>query len=70
MQKIKHQLTSAPTLAHFGLTASMMVSCDASVVVLSAVLSQLHDGVEKAVAFASHSLTPAEQKYSVASELT
>ena len=32
---------------------------------LGAVLSQLHDGVDKPVAFASRSLTPAEQKYSL-----
>ncbi|KAJ8342697.1 hypothetical protein SKAU_G00326250 [Synaphobranchus kaupii] len=62
---IKRQLTSPPTLAHFSLTAPTLVTCDASVVAIGAVLSQVHEGVERLVAFASRALTPAEQKYSV-----
>ena len=45
-----------------------MVTCDASVVALGAALPQLHNGVEKPVAFASHFLTLDEHKYSVCEE--
>ncbi|KAJ8342723.1 hypothetical protein SKAU_G00326510 [Synaphobranchus kaupii] len=65
VRAIKWQLTSPPTLAHFSLTAPTLVTCDASVVELGAVLSQVHEGVERPVAFASRALTLAEQKYSV-----
>lgn len=65
VQLIKQQLTSPPTLAHFSLCAPTLVTCDASGVALGAVLSQIHEGVERPVAFASRALTPAEQKYSV-----
>uniref|UniRef100_A0A3B3IH14 Gypsy retrotransposon integrase-like protein 1 n=2 Tax=Oryzias latipes TaxID=8090 RepID=A0A3B3IH14_ORYLA len=62
---IKQQLTSPPTLTHFSQMAPTLVTCDASGLALGAVLSQIHEGVERPVAFASRALTPAEQKYSV-----
>ncbi len=41
------------------------MTCDASAVAVGAVLSQLHDGIERPIAFASRALSTAEQKYSV-----
>ena len=62
---LKAQLTSPPVLAHFNLSSPTYVTCDASATTLGAVLSQLHNGTESPIAFASRALTPAEQKYSV-----
>ncbi len=55
VRTIKEQPTSPPTLTYFGLTAPTLVTCDASGVAMGAVLSQVHDGVERQVAF-GHSL--------------
>ncbi|KAJ7991418.1 hypothetical protein DPEC_G00283640 [Dallia pectoralis] len=63
--ELKRLLTTSPILAHFQLDCPTFVTCDASAVALGAVLSQLHDGAERPVAFASRSLSPTEQKYSV-----
>ncbi|KAJ8007735.1 hypothetical protein DPEC_G00097290 [Dallia pectoralis] len=63
--ELKHLLTTSPILAHFQLDCPTFVTCDASAVALGAVLSQLHDGAERPVAFASRALSPTEQKYSV-----
>ncbi|KAJ8346671.1 hypothetical protein SKAU_G00280720 [Synaphobranchus kaupii] len=65
VRQLKSQLTSPPVLAHFDLESPTFVTCDASNTSVGAVLSQLQQGVERPVAFASRSLTPAEQKYSV-----
>ena len=65
VQRLKVQLTSPPVLAHFDPTCPTLLTCDASSAAVGAVLSQLHDGVERPVAFASRALSDAEQKYSV-----
>ncbi|KAJ8351786.1 hypothetical protein SKAU_G00232620 [Synaphobranchus kaupii] len=65
VRQLESQLTSPPVLAHFDLESPTFVTCDASNTSVGAVLSQLQQGVERPVAFASRSLTPAEQKYSV-----
>ncbi len=65
IRRLKHLLTSPPTLAHFDLPSPTLVTCDASAVAVGAVLSQLHDGIERPIAFASRALSTAEQKYSV-----
>ena len=62
---LKQQLTSPPVLAHFSLSCPTFVTCDASAAAVGAVLSQLHDGKERPIAFASRALTPTEQRYSV-----
>ena len=54
-----------PVLAHFSVTDKTFVTCDASGVAVGAVLSQLRDGVERPVAFASRALLEHERKYSV-----
>ena len=51
-------------LAHFDVTAPTIVTCDASSVAVGACLSQLHQGEERPIAFASRTLTPAERRYS------
>ena len=58
-------VTSAPILAHFSSEADIIVSCDASGVALGAVLSLIQDGQKRPVAYASRTLSPAEQKYTV-----
>lgn len=65
VHRLKLQLTSPPVLAHFDLQSPTFVTCDASTSAIGAVLSQLQSGNECPVAFASRSLTPTEQKYSV-----
>eukprot|EP00118_Oscarella_pearsei_P020264 m.218920 g.218920 ORF g.218920 m.218920 type:complete len:1393 (+) comp39915_c0_seq7:688-4866(+) len=64
-QALKAAITSAPTLAHFATEATTVVSCDASSFALGAVLSQVIDGEERPVAFASRALSPTERKYAV-----
>ena len=62
---LKKQLTSPPVLAHFSLSSPTFITCDASTAAVGGVLSQLHDGTERPIAFASRALTPTEQRYSV-----
>ena len=59
----KSQLSTSRLLVHYDLDKPAVLSCDASPYGLGAVLSQVVDGVEKPVAFASRSLAPAEKKY-------
>ena len=62
-QKIKDVLSSPPCLAHYSPNAELIVSEDASSVGLGAVLLQRgEDGSLRAVAYASYSLKPAEQR--------
>ncbi|KAJ8332549.1 hypothetical protein SKAU_G00423380 [Synaphobranchus kaupii] len=65
VRQLKAQLTSPPVLAHFDLSSPTILTCDASNIAVGAVLSQLHRGTERPIAFASRALSPAEQKYSV-----
>lgn len=62
--QVESALTSDRALAHYDPSKTLILACDATPDVMSAVLShQLEDGPEKPVAFASRSLAPAE-KYS------
>ncbi|KAJ8356569.1 hypothetical protein SKAU_G00193630 [Synaphobranchus kaupii] len=65
VQQLKAQVTLPPVLAHFDLSSPTILTCDASNISVGAVLSQLHRGTERPIAFASRALSPAEQKYSV-----
>lgn len=65
VQQLKSQLITPPVLAHFDLQSLTFVTCNASDTAVGSVLSQLQQGLERPVALASRSLTPAEQKYSV-----
>lgn len=65
VRTLKTQLTTAPVLAHFDIASPTLVTCDASATAIGAVLSQVQNGVEKPIAFASRALSPTEQRYSV-----
>ena len=58
-------MTSPPVLAHFDSRAQTIVSTDASGVALGAVLSQIQNGEERPIAYASRALLQNEPAYSV-----
>ena len=60
----KRLLTTTPTLTYYDTSKPTVVSADASSFGIGAVLMQTTDGELKAVAFASRTLTSAEQRYS------
>lgn len=64
VRTLKELLTSPPVLAHFSLDCPTLVTCDASATAAGAVLSQLQNGIEWPVAFASRAFSLTEQNYS------
>ena len=63
--KEQRQLTSDRVLVHYDSSMTLVLTCDASPYGLGAVLShQFEDGQERPIAYASHTLAPAEKKYS------
>lgn len=63
-QKSKELLASNNVLALYDPSREIIISCDASPYGIGCVLSQIFDGVEKPVLFASSTLSPAEKNYS------
>ena len=64
-QASKELLTSDSLLVHYDPTKELTLMCDASPYGVGAVLSQIDEqGIEKPVAYASRTLTPAERNYS------
>lgn len=64
-QKIKDVLSSTEVLAHYDSEAPLQLSCDASPYGVGAVLSHIRlDKTTWPIAFASRTLTPAENEYS------
>ena len=61
MDKLKEILTSRPLLIFPDFTKEFILSTDASSFALGSVLSQLVDGVEKPIAYASRKLKPSEK---------
>ena len=57
-------LTSSALLGHYDPSQPLVLSCDASQYGVGAVLSQVCNGDEKPVAYASRALTTAERNYS------
>lgn len=62
--KVKELLVSAPILSQPDFNKEFIVQCDASKVGLGGVLTQVIDGEEKVIAYASRSLSRAERVYS------
>ena len=64
-QKLKGILQSAPLLTHDDAKKLLQLAVDASSYGLGAVLSHISDDEEKPIAFASRTLSPSEQNYSM-----
>ena len=62
---LKDRLTTAPILTHPDFTKPFILDTDASQYAIGATLSQIQEGQEKVVAFASKMLTKSERKYCV-----
>ena len=65
---MKDKLCTAPVLAHPNFKLPFILTTDTSKFAVAAVLSQVQDGLERPVAFASRQTNTAEQNYT-ASEL-
>ena len=63
-RRAKELLSTAPLLTHYDPSRPLMLACDASPYGVGAVLSHRVGDTERPVAYASRTLTPAEQKYS------
>ncbi|CAH8497738.1 unnamed protein product [Dicrocoelium dendriticum] len=63
--ELKRRVVSAPLVAIFDESCRTFVSTDASDVGLGAVLSQIQNGEEKVIAYASRKLSDSERHYSV-----
>ncbi len=63
-QQLKDALTSSPVMAFPHFDQPFTLSTDASNKAIGAVLSQIQDGKERVVAYASHVLTSTERKWS------
>ena len=62
---LKQKLTNAPILAFPDFTQPFLLDTDASQFGIGAILSQVIDGKENVIAYASRTLSKAEQKYCV-----
>lgn len=66
-QSLKENLTSYPVFAYPDVDGGQFIlDCDASDYGIGAVLSQVQDGVERAIAYGSRTLNIAEENYCVA----
>ena len=64
-ETLKRMLVEAPVLAHPDFTKPFLLDTDASDVAVGGVLSQIINGEERVIAYASRTLTKAEKKYCV-----
>ncbi len=62
---LKSKLTEAPILSYPNFSEPFILDTDASNTAIGAVLTQVVNGQEKAVAYASRALTKSERKYCV-----
>ena len=63
-EKSKRLLIESKILAHYDPLKQTIIHCDASPYGVGGILSQIHDGVERPVMFASSTLSAAEKNYS------
>ena len=64
-RELKQRLTSAPILAFPDFSQPFILDTDASQTGIGAVLSQVQEGQERVVAYASRTLSKAERRYCV-----
>ena len=64
-QSVKDKLCTTPVLAYPNFKLPFILTTDASKMAVAAILSQVQDGVERPIAYASWQLNEAEQAYSV-----
>ena len=62
---LRARLVKAPLLAHPDFSKAFILDTDASDTAIGAVLSQIHEGEERVISYASRCLTKAERKYCV-----
>jgi len=62
---MKEMLCTAPVLAHPNLGLPFTLTTDASKIAVAAILSQVQDGVERPIAYASKQMNTAEERYAV-----
>jgi hypothetical protein len=62
-QSMKDRLCTVPVLAYPNFSQPFVQTTDASKMTLGAILSQVQDGVEKPLAYASRQTNSAEQSY-------
>ena len=63
-EEIRRKISRPPVLAHFKPDAATVVISDASADAIGAVLSQMANGSDRPIAYASRALTPTERNYS------
>src|SRR5215469_5563551 len=61
---LKEKLCTTPVLAYPNIKLPFILTTDASKTAVAAILSQVQDGVERPLAYASRQLNSAEQAYS------
>ena len=63
-EALKIALCSEKVLAYGNFDSQFILTTDASKTAVAAILSQIQDGVERPISFASPQLNPAESRYS------
>ena len=63
-ETLKESLCSEQVLAYPNFDSQFILTIDSSKIAVAAVLSQVQDGVERPISFASHQMNAAEQNYS------
>jgi hypothetical protein len=64
-EELKSRLCTTPVMAYPNFELPFILTTDASKTAVAAILSHVHDGVERPVAYASRQMNKAEQAYSV-----
>jgi len=67
-ERLKEKLCSAPVLVFPNFKLPFILTTDASVVAVGAILSQVQNGLERPIAYASRQLNIAERAYTVSEQ--